>query len=268
MTHPSTTITSADNPRIKEACRLRRKPYRIRTGLMLVEGTREIAAAVEHLAEIQQVFHCDALLRDDTERRLLDDCHSREIPCTPCSEPVFRKLVYRENPGGLLAVARANLPGIETIQLSACPLLLVAVSLEKPGNLGAILRIADAANADAVVLCDACIDAGNPNVIRASAGARFSVQIATATTAEFLAWAGHNSIRVVAATPRAKGTYTDYNWTDPTAIALGTEAEGLAENWFQEADAQVRIPMRGKVDSLNVSTVASVLVFEALRRRG
>lgn len=234
---------------------------------MLVEGTREVSAALEHSVDIREVFHCDDLVRDSESRHVLASCRSRGIHCTPCSEAVFRKLVYRENPGGLIAVARTITRTIESLELSGCPLLLIAVSLEKPGNLGAILRVADAANVDAVVVCDACTDTANPNVVRASAGALFSVPVATAGTDDVLAWLRKHKIAIVAARPDADRIYTDQDWTPPTAIALGTESQGLTERWMREADAQVRIPMQGRVDSLNVSTVASVLTFEALRQR-
>jgi TrmH family RNA methyltransferase len=187
------------------------------------------------------------------------------IEVTPA---VFAKLAYRENPDGWLAIVPSPRQPLEALDLGHNPLLLVAETVEKPGNLGALLRSADAAGVTAVIVCDAATDVNNPNVVRSSRGTRFTVPVVEAGTPETLAWLTSRGVRIAAATPHAALAYTDVNLGGPLAIAVGAEADGLSAAWLDRADLRVRIPMRGKVNSLNVATSAALLLFEAVRQRG
>jgi len=180
---------------------------------------------------------------------------------------VFEKMSYRENPDGWLAVFPVPRTTLEDLNLSEFPLLIVVESVEKPGNLGAILRTADAAGVDALLVCDPRVDLWNPNVVRASRGAVFSVPVVESDNASALAWLRGRRMRILAATPYANLTYSDVDLREPVAIAVGTEDEGLTDFWLSNADVKVKIPMLGKVNSLNVSVSTALIVYEALRQR-
>jgi TrmH family RNA methyltransferase len=183
------------------------------------------------------------------------------------SRAVFEKISYRDNPDGWLAVFPIPQVSLADLEVSDLPLILVAESVEKPGNLGAILRTADAAHADALLVCDPRVDLWNPNVVRASRGAVFSVPTLECENASALAWLKRREIRVLAATPSAREIYSDVDLRQPTAIAVGTEDEGLTEFWMSNADVRIRIPMMGKVNSLNVSVSTALILYEAVRQR-
>jgi len=183
------------------------------------------------------------------------------------SRPVFEKIAYREGPDGWLAVVPAVAAGLDRLNLGPRPLVLVCAGLEKPGNLGAILRTADAAGVAAVIAADPVTDWGNPNVVRASKGTIFSVPVASATSAEVLDWAGDLGLQIVAATPDAQQLVSEIDLTGPTAIAVGAEQTGLSAQWLERADVRVRIPMFGRADSLNVSTSAAIITYEVVRQR-
>jgi TrmH family RNA methyltransferase len=184
-----------------------------------------------------------------------------------CTAPVFEKLAYRDRPEGLLALAPQLTCTLAKLKLPPNPLVLVAESIEKPGNLGTLLRSADAAGAHAVIVADPRTDVHNPNVVRASTGMLFAVPLAVADTAEVLAWLRERNIRILAATPHTDKNYTDVDMTAGVAIVVGTEQVGLSEVWMRAADLQVRIPMLGKADSLNVAQAATLLLYEAVRQR-
>lgn len=261
-------ITSPHNPRIKQVIALRDRKDRERSGLMRVEGYDELSLAVESGARPRSVFVCPALWRSSAQARLLDQLRDRGAEVIEVSPRVFEKLAYRDNPDGWVA----TLPLIETrldaLRLSARPLLLIAESVEKPGNLGAMLRTADAAGVDAVIAADPITDWGNPNIVRASKGALFSVPVAAASTTAVLNWLAERAIPVIAATPQARLRYTDADLRGPVAIVVGEEKHGLSQSWLAAATHQVRIPMVGRVNSLNVATAAALLLYEALRQRG
>jgi TrmH family RNA methyltransferase len=183
------------------------------------------------------------------------------------SDRVFEKISYRDNPDGWLATFPLPHRSLKDVQLSTNPFVVIAEAVEKPGNLGAILRTADAAGIDALVSCDPLTDWGNPNVVRASKGALFSVQVAEANTAETVAWLRTNHIRVIAATPQASTRYDKADLTGPVAIVVGTEKHGLSQQWRDQADEAVVIPMFGKVNSLNVATATALLIYEVVRQR-
>jgi TrmH family RNA methyltransferase len=261
------TITSPQNPRVKHAVKLRERRRREREGLMLVEGRDELALALASGVRPQTLFYCPAFFGPASPDEVLGDVQRSGAELIEVSSAVFEKLAYRENPDGWLAILPAPRRRLEDLTLSASPLLLVAEAIEKPGNLGAILRAADAAGVDGLIVCDPTADLGNPNVVRASRGTLFSVPVAEAEGTEALTWLKARAITIVAATPQAELNYTRADLRGPTAIAVGTEDEGLSRRWLENADVSVRLPMRGRVNSLNAATAAALLLYEAVRQR-
>ena len=242
-------ITSTDNPRVKELLALRKSRERRRTGLFIAEGPREVERAREAGLTIHATYVAPELLT-------WHDPHAEEV-----SARVLAKMAYRAEPEGVLAVVetpRRTLPTDGT-------LYLVAVGIEKPGNLGAMARTADAAGADALVVAEAVADPFNPNAIRASAGAVFTLPVVEATLAEIQNLHAH----LVAATPQASTAHTDADLARPTALVVGAEDRGLPETWLTAAETHVAIPLKGRTtDSLNAATAAAILLFEAVRQRG
>lgn len=259
-------VTSLTNPRVKHAVRLRDRRHRDRAAHMLVEGRDELSLALAGGVRPQTLFLCPDMLRP-SDAALLDQARAAAGEVIEVTPAVFAKLAYRENPDGWLAVVPAPSTRLEDLALGHAPLLLVAESVEKPGNLGALLRSADAAGVTAVIVCDPATDVNNPNVVRSSRGTRFTVPIVEAGTAETLAWLATHQVRIAAATPQADLAYTDADLCGPLAIAVGAESDGLTAAWLSRADLRLRIPMRGRVNSLNVATSAALLLYEALRQR-
>lgn len=254
-------ITSLQNPRVKHIVRLRDdKRQRRQAGLMLVEGYDEIQLA---LAAGQRPR--TLLSSPELTTRTMDRVNAETITV---SRTVFEKMSYRENPDGWLAVFPIPRASLDDLTLTEAPLVIVAESVEKPGNLGAILRTADAAHVDALLVCDPRVDLWNPNVVRASRGAVFSVPAVESDNASALEWLKTRAIRVLAATPAAEVVYSRVDLRGPVAIAVGTEDEGLSDFWMSNADIKVRIPMLGRVSSLNVSVSTALIVYEAVRQRG
>jgi TrmH family RNA methyltransferase len=265
-------ITSLHNPRIKEVLRLQDKSAeRRRQGLTLVEGYRELANARQAGWQLATLLLCAELAGDKITQELTSPTHlvPRPYELLPVSPAVFAKLAVRERSDGVLALLRTPTRTLADLQLPANPLLIVLEAVEKPGNLGAILRTADAAPAHAVLVGDPRTDLYNPNVIRASLGGIFTVPTVAAPMAEILAFLRDKGIRTFAAAlaDDAK-SYTATSFAGPTALVLGTEADGLTPATRQACDETVIIPMRGVLDSLNVSVAAAVLTFEAVRQRG
>ena len=283
-------ITSPANPRIKHIVALRRRRGREQAGVTLVEGLAEIELALAAGVLPRTLFYCPALAAPASPAQAAPASPAPAAPASPAlaapvappladraaalgaevvrvSRPVFEKISYREGPDGWLAVVPAVASGLDRLDLGPRPLVLVCAGLEKPGNLGAILRTADAAGVAAVIAADPVTDWGNPNVVRASKGTIFSVPVASATSAEVMDWAGGLGLQIVAATPDAKRLVSETDLTGPTAIAVGAEQTGLSAQWLERADVQVRIPMFGRADSLNVSTSAAIITYEAVRQR-
>lgn len=261
-------ISSFSNPRIKTVVQLRQRSHRDEAGLMIVEGYRELKRALDNRHNPIELYFCSELFQGVNEPALIERCREAGAHLFECSAPVFQKIAYRDRPEGLLAVAPQIRRRLNDLALPDAPLLIVAEAIEKPGNLGTILRSADAAGAHAVLVCDRCTDVNNPNVVRASIGTIFSVPVIETTTAEALAWLTQHNIRLVATTPHAQALYTEVDLTKGTAIVLGTEQYGLSGEWLDRAEMKVRIPMMGQADSLNVSAAATILLYEALRQRG
>lgn len=253
-------ITSLQNPRVKHIVRLRdEKRQRRRDGLMLVEGFDEIQLALSAGQKPRMILSAPEIASGQI--------HVAEAEILTVNRPVFEKISYRENPDGWLAIFPIPQVSLDGLRLSKSPLVIVAESVEKPGNLGAILRTADAAHADAVLVCDPRVDLWNPNVVRASRGAIFSVPTVECDNESGLEWLKRREIRILAATPSATKVYSDVDLTRSVAIAVGTEDEGLSDFWMSNADQQVQIPMMGKVNSLNVSVSTALILYEAVRQR-
>lgn len=254
-------ITSPQNPRVKAIVRLREdRRQRQQDGLTLVEGRYELELALASGLEPREVFHCAELSSGVGVAGL-------DLAPVTVTRPVFEKMSRREGPDGWLAIFPAPRRTLDSLHLSPLPFLLLAESVEKPGNLGAILRTADAAGVDGLLVCDPRVDLYNPNVVRASRGTLFTVPALETTSGEALAWLRANRIRVLATTPQAESLYTDADLRQPVCIAVGAEDEGLSAFWLENADSRVKIPMAGKVNSLNVSTSTAIILYEAVRQR-
>jgi RNA methyltransferase, TrmH family len=259
-------VTSPANPRLKGLVALRRRRHRDQTGQTLVEGYEEIWLAVEAGARPTALYFCPALAAPGGDD-LLDRAAAAGAELVELGRAAFEKVAYRESPDGWLAVVPAVATDLARLRLPADPLVLVCEAVEKPGNLGAILRTADAAGAAAVLAADPVTDWGNPNLVRASKGTVFAVPVAAADGPRLVAWLRERGIAVVAATPHTDLAYTEVDLTGPAAIVVGAEKEGLSAAWLAAADHRVRIPMTGRADSLNVATSAAVLAYEAVRQR-
>lgn len=261
-------LTSSANPRVKAAMALRERRARDRTGLTVIDGSREIRRALDAGIEVVEAFSCEPLLAGADARVALDHLRARGAAVQPVSESVFARLAFGERAEGLVAVVRIPSTELADLTLPAEPLIAVIERLEKPGNIGAVLRSADAAAVDAVVASSPRTDLFNPNAIRASAGTIFAVPLAAAPTAEVLAWLHERGVRILAARVDAERLYTDADLTGPLALVVGAEADGLTGPWAAGAIESVRLPMLGVADSLNVSVSAAILFYEARRQRG
>jgi RNA methyltransferase, TrmH family len=259
-------ITSPANPRIKQLVALRRRRDRDQAGVTLVEGQAEIELAVAAGIKPRSLYYCPEL-SSRAGLHLTADVAALGAEVIRLTPAVFSKVSYREGPDGWLAVVPALAATLSRLNLGPDPLVLACAGLEKPGNLGAILRTADAAGAAAVIAADPVTDWANPNVIRASKGTVFSVPVASGTSTEVLDWIAARRLRIIAATPDASRLVTDADLTGPVVIAVGAEQAGLPSEWLREADVRVRIPMFGRADSLNVSTSAAIITYEAVRQR-
>jgi len=260
----SEPITSAQNPRIKNLVLLQQKSReRRKQNRIVVEGLRETGIAASNGFRITELFVCPDLADGNVYKSI-----SGDAPVTLVSRSVFEKLAYREGSDGCIALLEPRWLQITDVKLRPDPLVIVLEAVEKPGNLGAILRTADAVNADAVIVCDPLTDIYNPNVIRSGIGCVFSRQVAACSTDEAQQWLKKNGIRSYAAELKASSHYCSHDYTGPTAFVMGTEADGLTDKWIEFCDERIIIPMLGSIDSLNVSVSTAVLVFEAMRQRG
>lgn len=259
-------ITSLQNTRIKNIVKLSKSKERREQNLFVIEGARELSLAVAGGYEIDSVYIYPELFANTDYPDCLEtipDYNRFEV-----TEAVFEKVAYREGSDGLLALARPKKHTLDSLKLSDTPFIIILEAVEKPGNLGAILRTADAAQADAVIICDPATDLYNPNVIRSGVGCLFTVQTAVCSSQEALSFLKSKGIKSFAAELQASQWYHVTDFTIPSSIIMGTEADGLTDFWLKNADARIKIPMRGQIDSLNVSVSTAVLTFEAMRQRG
>lgn len=258
-------ITSVQNPYIKSLLQLQEKAkVRRQTGTFLIEGKREIELALKGGYQLETILFVEEIMSiHEIESLKISSVEKIEI-----SKEVYQKLAYRDTTEGLLAVAKTKSLALADLKLSENPLLIIAEAIEKPGNVGAILRTADAANVDAVIIANPKSDLYNPNVVRSSVGCLFTNQIATATTEEVIAFLKKNKINFYSATLQNSTSYHTQDYTQPTALVVGTEATGLSQAWRDHATQNIIIPMQGEIDSMNVSVAAAILLFEAKRQRG
>lgn len=258
-------ITSLQNPKVKFVVGLRERRQRDKAGVFPVEGYEELSLAIESGAQPAEVYYCPELFHQPREAQLLD--RLRDATQIEVDRKVFEKIAYRDNPDGWLATLPMPRRRLADLESGEVPLILVAEAVEKPGNLGAMLRTADAAGVNALISCDPHTDWGNPNVVRASKGALFSVPVADASSSETISWLKQRGIRIVAGISQDARNYTRADLSGAIAVAVGTEKHGLSAEWVDQADERVSIPMVGRVNSLNVATAAALLIYEAVRQR-
>lgn len=257
-------ITSIQNPFIKTLLLLQEKARnRKQSGTFLIEGKREIMLAQKGGYEIETVLFAPDICSEIEARKLSKSAELIEI-----NTAIFQKLAYRDTTEGILAVAKTKSMQLTDLKLSENPLILIAEAPEKPGNIGALLRTADAANLDAVIVANPKSDLYSPNIVRSSVGCLFTNQIATGTTAEIIAFLEERKINFYCATLQNSTSYHTQDYTTPTALVVGTEATGLTQEWRDAATQNIIIPMQGEIDSMNVSVAAAILIFEAKRQRG
>ena len=260
------SITSAQNPRIKNLIHLQKAKERKEQNVFVLEGSKEYTQAIRHNYQFVAIFVCPDLI-SEVHFKALSAGINQDAEVYPVSKEVFDKIAYREGSGGIIALARPKSHRLEDFNLKANPLLLILESVEKPGNLGAILRTADAAGVDAVIVCDPQTDIYNPNVVRSSIGCLFSVPLAICNSNEAIAWLKSKNIAIYCTYLKAAVLYTEVDFVKPSAIVMGTESEGITAKWVAAADRNIIIPMQGSADSMNVSTATAVVVFEACRQR-
>lgn len=277
-------ITSLQNPRVKTLVRLRERRARDEAGVFFIEGYREVRRALEKSVRLQELYFCPDWFLGENEPALIEQAKQAGAQLFELSKDAFAKVAYRERPDGLLAVAPQWKHSLRDISVGRAlrptegvdvggkprptdPFLLVVEAIEKPGNLGTILRSADAAGCDAVIVCDPVTDIFNPNVVRASTGVLFSVPVVVADSASVHAFLVEKGIRIVATTPDTPNVYTKVDLRGPLAIVMGSEQYGLSDFWLKESNLLVRIPMAGQADSLNVAMATIITLFEAVRQR-
>ncbi|MEM7128193.1 MAG: RNA methyltransferase [Chloroflexota bacterium] len=260
-------ITSLQNPRIKNVVKLQQSRQRTRQRKFLIEGYRAILHAVERRYPLQELYICPSLFFGKNESALIQRAADAGVAIIEVDESPFRKMAIRQRPEGLLAVA----PQLHHLLVDHQPMndgfYLIAEAIEKPGNLGTILRSADGAGASGVIVSNPGTDLWHPDVVRGSVGAFFAMPLFQSTTKETIAWCCQHGIRTLAATPQAKQLYTDANMIGPIAIAVGTEQYGLSDAWLSQADERIKLPMFGSANSLNVAVAATILLYEVVRQR-
>lgn len=258
-------ITSLQNTKVKQLVRLRERRERDTTQTFLIEGYRELLRAIDQGVEILTLFYCPEFFLGTNEMSLISRVKGEVFTCTP---EVFKKVSYRDRPDGLLAIAKQRHFKIDDLKLSSAPFLVACEAIEKPGNLGTILRSSDSVKVDGLIVCDQCTDVFNPNTVRASVGTLFTVPIAESSSIDLIKWLKAKGIKILAATPSGEVNYSDVDLTQGVCIAVGTEQLGLSPYWMEQADIKVKIPMKGVADSLNVAMATTILLHEVLRQRG
>lgn len=260
-------ITSLKNPGVKLARSLRNRNAREEYGLSVLEGFRAVSRGLDCGIEMTDCYFCPDLFLGENESGLIARIAERGTRVQEVAPHILAKIAYRDRPEGIIALMKIKEHSLEQIPVKKYGLYVVAESIEKPGNLGSILRSADAVNADGVIVCAKRTDIYNPNVITASTGALFSANLAETSAEKAFDWFKKNDILTIAATPEAEKIYSDVDLTKGIAIVVGTEQYGLSDFWKSRADINVRIPMMGFIDSLNVATATTVIMYEAARQR-
>ncbi len=262
-------LTSLQNPRVKQVVRWRNRPDRDDSQVVLAEGYRALVRALAGGYPLKEIFVCPECFPPEKhhEEELLAQWAARGARLIRVAPLPFEKMCYRDRPEGLLGVGPQLHRGLEALKPAKNPFYLVAEQIEKPGNLGTIMRSSDAVGVDGLILCDSRTDLFNPNVVRASTGNLFTLPVAEATTRETIPWLKKKGVKILATSPHADPLYTQVDLTAPVAVAVGAEQYGLTKSWIEQADLVVRLPMMGEADSLNVSTATSILLYEVLRQR-
>jgi TrmH family RNA methyltransferase len=265
---PPLHITSLSNPKIKDIVRLRQRSHRDDADALLIEGYRELKRALDNNYTPKQIVTCAELFMGSHEQLLIDRCMERGAMHITCTVPVFKKISARDRPDGLIATGPQIRTSLSELSLPPNALVVVTEGIEKPGNLGTILRSADSAGADAVIVCDHKTDIQNPNVVRASIGTLFALPVVEADTEEAISFLVKNKFLILASTPHAERLHVDCDLAGNTAIVVGAEQYGLSGAWLNSPDiVTARIPMLGQSDSLNVASAATILLYEAVRQR-
>jgi TrmH family RNA methyltransferase len=258
-------ITSAQNPYIKSLIQLQEKAKaRKQSGTFLIEGMREIELAIRGNYELETLLFVPEVINN----LQIFKSPNLQIELIEITKEVYQKLAYRDTTEGIIAVAKIKSTQLSDLKLPNNPLIVVMESIEKPGNIGAMLRTCDAANIDAIIIANPKSDLYNPNTVRSSVGCLFTNQIAMASTEEAIAFLLKNNINFYSATLQNSTSYHTQDYTQPTALVVGTEATGLSKLWREKATKNIIIPMQGEIDSMNVSVAAAILIFEAKRQRG
>jgi len=260
-------ITSHQNPRVKDIIKLKNRRTREKTGKTIFEGYRLISRAVEAGFPIEQCYYSPEMFLGSNENELLNNLETSGTQLFKVPDSILQKMSYRDRPEGLIAVSSIKKHTLDNMPIVKNGLYLVVESIEKPGNLGSILRSADASGVDGLIVCEKYTDIYNPNVLRASTGAIFYVPIAECSSQEAIDWLHSNNISTLAATPHAEDTYDNIDMTQSVAIVTGAEQFGLSKLWMENSKIKTRIPMCGQIDSLNVAIATSILLFEAARQR-
>lgn len=261
-------ITSSQNAQVKEARKLHNRRVRDESSLFLIEGLRELQRAFTGGVGIQRLFICPEFFLEDA-KTFVSQLEANGTTIIECHASVFQKLVFRERTDGLIAIAVQMKESLATLgaKMSTLPFFVIAEGIEKPGNLGSILRSSDGAGADGVIVCDRCTDIYNPNVVRASLGTLFTQPVIEADGGEVFLWMQEHNVKIISTSPAAKIDYRDVDFTGSVAIVVGKEQIGLSEMWLKASDVQVSIPMKGVADSLNVGSATTLLLYEVLRQR-
>ncbi len=263
-----TTITSLQNPRVKAAIRLRNGRHRVKQRRILIDGIRESTRALAAGVRMIEAFVCEPPCTRGIEQKLIETLSNRGAEILYVTQQVFEKLSFGDRSEGVVAVAEMPMTDINSLMMLDNPLIAVLEGVEKPGNVGAVVRSADAAGVSTVITADGRTDLFNPNAIRASLGTIFTMPVCEAASGEVLEWLRKNELAIYAARVDGSVSYTEVDYHGPTAIVLGSEAKGLSSVWDADDIQPIRLPMLGAADSLNISATAAVLFYEALRQRG
>ncbi|HOW35578.1 MAG TPA: RNA methyltransferase [Candidatus Omnitrophota bacterium] len=261
-------ITSFKNPQVKNVIALRERKEREKSKLTIVEGAREIGCAFKAGVEFKEVYVCREFFGDRGQQGIVKELELKKVKVFETTKEIFEKISFGDRHEGVLAVCRQPSQALRDLKVSDSSLFVIVEKIEKPGNLGAILRSCDGAGVDGLIICEGATDLYNPNAVRASLGTIFSVKVVESSNEKTLAFLKENGVKAFATTPTAATVYTQADFKNSAAIILGSEQEGLSDFWINHCDIKVKIPMRGKADSLNVSTTAALVIYEALRQRG
>ena len=256
-------INSSQNTKIKSIIKLYKSSERIKKSLMIIEGYREISRSLIAKCELKEIFFCSYY----ADKKIIDFINDCNFTINECSKKVFDKISYRQNPDGILAISKIIKRKISDLEIKSNSTFLIIENIEKPGNLGNIIRTSDAAGVSGIILLNNKTDINNPNIIRASIGSFFSIPIINTNIDTFFDWANYNDIKTFATSPSASVNYTDVNFNQSSAIIFGSEDKGLSDKIMNSSDHIISIPMLGQNDSLNVSSSASIILYECLRQK-